>query len=272
MPYVLSTVEFRNPKKPIATVIMIHGIGSSTKMWTDTVKLLPNNVRIVAVDLLGFGSSPKPHWKTYSAYAQANNLVATMLTLRLSGPIIIVGHSLGSLVAVEFARRYRLAVRSLVLVSPPFYKHDSGEKWLFLQRRRVLRAVHGAMDAHPGASERLLKLLSRYNLADKGFNPDNVDLPAYLATLETAIINQTTLRDVKRLKCPIRIITGKLDPLVPERNVSELAKSKNNITWTSIVAAHEVYGLMPPAAAHAIRDAITDITGHRGKQSSDTAL
>lgn len=272
VPYVLNSVEFRSPKKPIATVIMIHGIGSSTKMWTGAVKLLPHNVRIVAVDLLGFGSSPKPHWRTYSAYAQANNLVATMLALRLSGPIIIVGHSLGSLVAVEFARRYRLAVKSLVLVSPPFYKHDAGEKRSVLQRKRILRAVHATMDAHPGAAERLLKLLSRYNLADKGFNPDNVDLPAYLATLETAIINQTTLRDVKRLKCPIRIITGKLDPLVPERNISELAKSKNNISWTSIVAAHEVYGLMVPAVCRAVGDAITDITRYRGKQSSDTAL
>lgn len=266
IPYVLNSVEFRSPKKPVATVILIHGIGSSTGMWIDTVKLLPRDVRIVAVDLLGFGLSPKPHWRTYSAYAQANNLIATMMRLRISGPIIIVGHSLGSLVAVEFARRYRIAVKSLVLVSPPFYKHDDSRKRYILQRRRILRAVHRTMDAHPGAAERLLKLISRYNLADKGFNPDNVDLPAYLTTLETAIINQTTLRDAKRLRCPIRIITGKLDPLVPERNISELAKTKDSIAWTSIIAAHELYGPMVPAVGDAIMDAIGDITGHRVKQ------
>ena len=97
---------------------MIHGIGNSEESWNEVIKRLPDTIRVVTVDLLGFGKSPKPRWAMYNASTQARAVRKTLLQLGLFGKFHIVGHSLGSLVAIEMARRYKLA-------NPTFYVDDS---------------------------------------------------------------------------------------------------------------------------------------------------
>ncbi|MCG5094801.1 hypothetical protein MBN60_01170, partial [Candidatus Saccharibacteria bacterium] len=59
--------------------------------------------------------------------------------------------------------------------------------------------------------------------------------------LNTAIINQTTMNDIAKLTLPIAILSGKLDPLIVERNLKKLAKDHNNITHTSMATQrHEI--------------------------------
>ena len=59
--------------------------------------------------------------------------------------------------------------------------------------------------------------------------------------LNTAIINQTTMNDITKLTLPIAILSGKLDPLIVERNLKKLAKDRNNITHTSMATQrHEI--------------------------------
>ena len=65
--------------------------------------------------MLGFGQSPRPQWAVYDAKTQARSVIATLLKLRFSTPLTIVGHSLGALVAIEMALRYPLLVKKLFL-------------------------------------------------------------------------------------------------------------------------------------------------------------
>lgn len=256
LPYILAIKEFQSPKHPSATVILLHGIGSSLSMWEPLGKNFPENVRIIGIDLLGFGHSPKPEWGRYDTRVQADSIATTLVRHRISGPLVLVGHSLGSLVAIEFARRYSRSVKSLVLISPPIYMPDRNPKRFEPRPEEIIRKMYQLMAENPKATKNVLRLAGTYNLLNKGFQADTVDVPAYLATLEAAIINQQSYRDILRLTQPIHIITGKLDALVLDATIQDIAKKRPNIALTSVLGSHEIIGAMRRATLKQIAIAI----------------
>lgn len=256
VPYTLYVNVDRKVKKPRATVILLHGIGHSGDAWVEVITKLPNDIRIISVDLLGFGESPKPHWPIYSVRLQARTFIATILRQRISGPVILVGHSLGALVSVEIARRYPLLVRSLVLCSPPFYKQDLIARKLLPHSDNILKDIYKAIHKHPEQFLKISMLAVKYGIVNKSFNVTNDDVHSYMGALEASIINQTSLRDAMRLKKRMRIIHGVLDPVVIGKNLKTLAKKNPKASLNIIVAGHEIAGLYVPAIIKAIDEAI----------------
>lgn len=258
VPFRLSARDFQRPKRQRVTILMIHGIGSSMEMWRDVAKKMPPDVRVIGIDLLGFGRSPKPDWSTYDVRVQADSVVTTLFSMNVFGPVVVVGHSLGSLVAIEFARRYPLMTKSLVLVSPPLYKPEAELKRLQVNPEMILRRAYDILMKNPAAFEKVLKLVSRNGLINKGFNPENVDVPAYLATLETAIINQHSYRDILRIKRPIHIITGRFDPVILEPTIRDILRQRPNIQRNQVLGAHEISGAMARTTTKIIKTAIDE--------------
>lgn len=260
LPYILNLKEFHSPKHPRVTIVLLHGIGSSLAMWEPLSKNLPPNVRVIGIDLLGFGHSPKPEWARYHTKVQADSIATTLIRHRVSGPLVIVGHSLGGLVAIEFARRYSRSVKSLVLISPPIYMPDRNPKRFEPRPEEIIRRMYQLMAENPKATEKVLRLAGTYNLLNKGFQADTVDVPAYLATLEAAIINQQSYRDILRLTRPVHIITGKLDALVLDATIRDIAVKRPNISVTSVLGSHEIVGQMRRAALKQISAAIDEVS------------
>lgn len=100
------------------TVVLIHGIMSDHRAWHRvSLELEDQGFRIIAVDLAGHGGSPRS--RRYSPRAWADDVVETVQPL-LSGrrPDVIMGHSLGALVASMVGDR--LAPRAAVYVDPAF--------------------------------------------------------------------------------------------------------------------------------------------------------
>lgn len=241
IPYTLHVTEFQTPKRPKATFVLIHGIGNSAKAWEDLIPLLPDNIRVIGIDLLGFGESPKPNWVTYSAKTQARSVGATLLKLRLLQQPTLVGHSLGSLVSVEIARRYPLMIKQLILCSPPFYEQTE-EKRLLLKRDEILKDLYRRVKKYPQTLESLSPLVVKLGLATKALNINQDNVEAYIAALESSIINQTSLDDARKLTLPITIFYGTLDPVVVGAHIRSLAKDHPNITTKKMITGHEVMG------------------------------
>lgn len=241
------------PKKPRATILFIHGIGNTGAAWDDVIAKLPQDLRIISIDLLGFGSSASPKWAVYNAKTQATSVLATYLKLRIVSPTIVVGHSLGSLVAIEMAKRYPLLVRSLILCSPPLY--SSVKKTSLLpSSESLLRQLYKSAYERPENFVKLASIAMKYELINKSFNvtPDNVD--SYMAALQSMIINQTSMDDAQKIKVPTTIIRGTLDPWVVTKNLKRLARSNPNVKLKSIIAGHEVKGRYVPAVVKVIMD------------------
>lgn len=72
-------------------------------------------------DLPGFGLSPKPHVDYTPAFFR-DSVRAFMESEGLAGrPCVLIGHSLGAIISVEYAARWPGDVRALVLVNLPRY-------------------------------------------------------------------------------------------------------------------------------------------------------
>ncbi len=100
-------------------MILIHGIASSYHNWDG---LIPDLVRegyaCHALDLLGHGDSPKPDSRAYQMEWMYQHFAGWVKSLHLTEPAILIGHSLGGYLALEYARRVPAWTRSLVLVDP----------------------------------------------------------------------------------------------------------------------------------------------------------
>lgn len=239
VPYTLNTYEFQSPKKPKATYVMIHGIGNTLHSWDEVVDSMPRDVRIIGVDLLGFGDSPRPRWAVYDAKTQARSVGATLLAMGLMQRPVLVGHSLGALVAVEIAKRYTLLPRALVLCSPPFYRPKIDGK-LIGSPDDMLRLLYAAARKRPEQLRKLSPYAVKLGLANKALNVTGENIDSYVAALESSIINQTSLQDVAKLKLPIDIFYGIFDPVVIKKHITVLAKRNENISATRLAAGHEV--------------------------------
>jgi pimeloyl-ACP methyl ester carboxylesterase len=100
------------------TVLMLHGLGSSSAGYRAQFAGLSRDFRAIAWNAPGFGgSSPiAGHSASIDDYAEA--LEAFLRALRIERLSVLVGSSWGSVVALAFARRYPALVGSLVLSAP----------------------------------------------------------------------------------------------------------------------------------------------------------
>ena len=104
-------------------VVLLHGLGRTGADWQPVVEGLGYfPFRIVAFDLLGFGKSPKPAWLEYDIDDHARAVIASLEKQRLPQPAVLVGHSMGCLIAVRVARWRPDLVRHLVLYEMPLYE------------------------------------------------------------------------------------------------------------------------------------------------------
>jgi pimeloyl-ACP methyl ester carboxylesterase len=107
-----------------APVILIHGLAASSHDWDDLIpELATNGYTCYAPDLLGHGDSPKLDSRTYQMDWILEHFFEWMNALRLTEPAILIGHSLGGHIALEYARRVSAWTRGLVLVNP-FYSRS----------------------------------------------------------------------------------------------------------------------------------------------------
>jgi pimeloyl-ACP methyl ester carboxylesterase len=105
-------------------VIMIHGLAASLHDWNDLVpELSANGYASYALDLLGHGDSPRLDSHTYQMDWILEHFSSWMQSLNLTEPAILIGHSMGGYVALEYARRLSDWTRGLILVNP-FYSRS----------------------------------------------------------------------------------------------------------------------------------------------------
>ncbi len=223
------------------TYVFIHGLGDTADLWAGTIGELPHNVNYIAMDLVGFGDSPKPAWARYDAKMQARSVLQTCLASGIFGPVTVVGHSLGALVAVEFARRYPLAVRRLILCSPPIYDTQPGRAARQLQQN-ALHRIYGELAKNPKLIMNAYAFGKKLRLINQSFQVTPETLPAFLASLQTSIMNQDTIQHIERIHVPIVIIDGQFDVLTINSILKQIAKRHKNMRLITIPAAHVIMG------------------------------
>ena len=104
-------------------VLFIHGFISSSAFWTETLfpnfsKSAKSTYRLLAIDLLGFGRSPKPNDSLYTLREHLEMIEHSVMEPYKVESFHIVAHSLGCILALALAVKYPGSVKSLTLLAP----------------------------------------------------------------------------------------------------------------------------------------------------------
>ena len=114
-------------------IVLVHGLGSRAEHWLPTARLLARHHRVVLVDLPGHGLSDMPEPLTLEHAAQALDL---SLAVPSAAPCLLVGHSVGGLVAAAEALDHPERLRGLVLVETALKPQVTG-----VERAGLLQAL-----------------------------------------------------------------------------------------------------------------------------------
>jgi cis-3-alkyl-4-acyloxetan-2-one decarboxylase len=217
-------------------VVMLHGIASSSVTFERLVPLVEPHHRVIAIDLLGFGDSPAPDDAEYTIPEHVAALARTLRALRLRGPFVLVGHSMGALIASRYAATHRSRVSRLVIISPPIYLPvaslggASGRTAMDLYFR-TYEYLRENKEFTMRAASRLARLSPIKNLLDvseRNWRP-------FALSLQNSIETQTTLSDLAAVRVPVELIYGSLDPLLAPAGIQIVEQLRN-------VTTHRVEG------------------------------
>ncbi|MEQ1699340.1 MAG: alpha/beta fold hydrolase [Ilumatobacteraceae bacterium] len=121
-------------------IVFLHGMGSSSATWAECMAQLAGEHDVIAIDLLGHGSSPVPddpaEYNRDRALTDIDEVLAT-----LGAPAVLVGHSLGGYLALAHAATRPGAVRGIVVLNtgPGFRDPEKREGWNERSRRNAAR-------------------------------------------------------------------------------------------------------------------------------------
>jgi pimeloyl-ACP methyl ester carboxylesterase len=95
-------------------LVFVHGFPLNRETWQKQVDAFQSTHRVIAPDLRGLGQTEaQPGTNTMDRFADD---VSELLRQLETGPVVLVGHSMGGYVALAFARRHPEMLRGLVLV------------------------------------------------------------------------------------------------------------------------------------------------------------
>jgi pimeloyl-ACP methyl ester carboxylesterase len=97
-------------------VVLLHGLGGSHVNWMRLGPMLADRARVMAVDLAGFGRTPPAGRRTT---VQANARLVGRFVREVAGaPAVLVGNSMGGMIAILEAAAHPASVAGLVLIDP----------------------------------------------------------------------------------------------------------------------------------------------------------
>lgn len=219
----VSYLRAGDPSHP--RVIFIHGTPGDATAYADYLLQPVPGLEAVAVDRPGFGQSAREPVLSYAAQAAA---VAPLLESRAGRWPIVVGHSLGGPIAARLAADHPDRVSGLVILAgsldpalerPAWYNHLAAAPVLSLLVPRTIRTSNAEIFAGPAETESLRAVLAR-------------------------------------VRCPVILIHGDRDSLVPVANVDYVRRSMTGASSIEVIVIRGAGHFIPWRHEATVRDAI----------------
>lgn len=233
----------RKVKEPQLTVVFLHGISATSDTWRVTLREFskdPNlkNVRLVAIDLLGFGKSLQADWLKYDYDEYSQALDNTLKHLKVTTPVVLVGHSMGSLISAYYATEFQpsFEIARLILVSPPVLLPAELAKLPDKIQTKSYSSLYRLAKDQP-AIEVVANLVQRFS----SFSSKYLKTPAFDRSMSNIILNNKNYQTFTHLKVPTLIIHGHFDPLVIRHNLKKVAaENSKHIRFVSVIGHHDI--------------------------------
>lgn len=215
-------------------LVLLHGIESSSSYWSHVAPALAEHHRVICLDLLGFGKSPKPLNIAYSLDDQVDAISKTLNQMGVS-KFALAGHSLGSIVALAFVARYPNKVQSLVMFSPVILTESLHTNNQLLKRINIVDKFSDtsfmlSQTAHAIGDKRIKKYLP------------------FVRSVNNSIKDQAShILARKAAKTPTKMIYGQNDPLIDNKLLKELSLEFDNCRITKVPNSFHNFPMHQPS-------------------------
>jgi pimeloyl-ACP methyl ester carboxylesterase len=240
-------------------VLLIHGTGGN--VWDPLPELLAAaGHRVIAYDRRGFGGSTHPAIKDPPRHTAD---AVSLLEALNAAPAIVVGHSMGGIIALDLAARQPELVRALVLVEPPlhFKQHPSAKMIRGLLTAQVIRRVRGEQVA----AERFFRFATSTTDGGNGYDltpPEErakllANAPAVMRELDSGTGEHVTAADIARIGCPVVCLVGSITLPDYARAAERIAEARPATRLVTVQGAGHV---LPVTHSQAVVDAVRKVT------------
>ena len=240
------------------TVVLLHGFMASTKYWSNVTRQLSQRHRVVAIDLLGFGGSPKPAFSRYDYAAHLRSLEATLEDAGVSGRFKLMGHSMGSLMALRYTLEHEDRVERLVLTNMPIWLSAKEARADVLGMHPIFKYVLNPALHHVFWT--IFRVIIKRQLLPSRVGADLVKRAEYifqstaaarLRSLRNVIYDAKVEADLTALSVKTTLLAGLNDRAAYGRNLMQLALA-GNVEAQSIPGGHHLPLTHPELVARLI--------------------
>ena len=191
-------------------LVFVHGVGLDHKMWDSQVNSL-NNYSTITYDLLGHGKTP--YNKEEVTLNDFSNQLDYLLKFLKIDKINLIGFSLGSLIALDFASKFQDKLNSLVVIGTT-YKRSVEQRALVIERfeqakfnkpisKQALKRwfTDQYLNEHPEIYDQFIKILTK-----EGKNHLN-----FLKAYKLFAYHQDSIKMINNIKTKTLVMTGSDD-------------------------------------------------------------
>ena len=246
------------------TLIFIHGVGMCGEIWAPQVEYFSKKYQVITYDFLGHGQSPLPkNDPTLDDYVeQLNNLVDSIGVSNFS----LVGHSMGAIISVAFARKFPQKINALVALNIVFNRNEKAQKDVLLRANQVLESnkilniektlerwfKNNTSSAELNKIDKVRNWLK--NTSPKGYGE------AYRLF---ALSDKVFINNLYQLKLPVLYLTGNEDPNSTPLMSKQISQETPNGSSKSVKGeAHMMSYIAANKVNPIIEQFFTDITNN----------
>lgn len=249
------------------TFILLHGLGSTRRIWDLVVPALARDHKVIAFDLRGHGDTEKPE-EGYALEDLAEDVDELMRRYGVTRPIL-VGHSAGANVALHHAATRR-AARGVVLVDGAVIELHAHLSWDEAARRlapppddtyQIEKFVREGWPAVPDGPQLVEIRRSLFDWGKGGEARKRLTLERHLALLRS-LWEQDVHADLARLRCRALMVVCRM-PL-------DRSPEQRWLAQKSLAAAR--IARVPRVEVRWLENTIHDVPVQRPREVADAIL
>jgi pimeloyl-ACP methyl ester carboxylesterase len=185
---------------------------------------------VIALDLLGFGGSPRPDNCQYTPDEHCQAIHQTLKKLGVKKPFVIVAHSMGALLSVHYMAKWPNDVSRAVLVGMPVYLDASRLKGVSRLQNSFYSQAYKFFRSHQKFTIDGAQTIRRLLRLEEGIDVTNDDWQSFSLSLRNTIEKQNTYNELQDIDAPLTLIYGTLDEFAVRSNVEAITRAHENIT------------------------------------------